>query len=839
MVPLGARINLGPKVIKRVAVADRRLVDREAHYRLSPPTVVTPAAPDTANLLPRGPGVRLAEQPTQPRRVKYGASGTLILGVVPPVEPLAAPISVTLAPAPTQPRRPQSRLGTPRVVHVKPINFGPGVRLAPQPIQARKAHPRLAPPAVVTPFVEPLARPIDITLVRIRPFPTDASVFKPAVINEAVPGPQGGIGIWLAPSFRGRPKSRLAPPAVVTQAVVQVFFGPKVKLSPSTRGLAKSKLPSVIYPARAYAGIAGYLTPPLDRVPSTISRLAPPAVLAAVELPRPIEVTLVRIRPPRTIARLLPVPAAFQPVGFLNVTLAPSKRGIPKSILRKPTDLVDRQDQGEVRVTLAYSVRGRPQSILRKPTDTKGLEDQGEIRVTLTRIRPVPTRSILREPTRVGVLADHARAVLVSLAYSSRGAPKSVLRKPTDLVDRQDQGRVKVTLVRIRPVPTRYFLNPPTDLVDRQDQGEIRVTLAYSLRGKPKSFLRQPVDTVGLEDQGRVKITLVRIRPVPTATALRPPTVIDLTPQTKYLSVNLAYSLRGKPKSILRAPPAFVPVPKAELDLRVTLAYSLRGKAKYVLGKPVVIDLTPQVFYLGVNLVRIRPPRTTAFYTGVVVAAETAEPISVTLAYQSRGKPKSKLRPPIDLVDREDLGEVKVTLSPQSRGRAKSRLFGIVYEARVYAPISVTLAPSTRGKTLSGLGRPFVVRAPAPYTLFGPMVQYVASPRQGRASHWKLGAPTVIGPPAAFFGPTVTLVRIRPPRTMWLLRAAVVVDDICFGTVVGFDFGPDVCGTDSSATIDGSESASTVSGSDSGATATGASAAGGSVTGGDEKTEGC
>jgi hypothetical protein len=62
----------------------------------------------------------------------------------------------------------------------------------------------------------------------------------------------------------------------------------------------------------------------------------------------------------------------------------------------------------------------------------------------------------------------------------------------------------------------------------------------------------------------------------------------------------------------------------------------------------------------------------------------------------------------------------------------------------------------------------------------------------------------------------------------------------CWGTVVGFDFAPSVCGSDEGAVVTGTTSANqAVSGSDSGATVTGTSAASGTVSGGDTKREGC
>lgn len=901
---------------------------RRSNYRLAPPFDII--EPVIVALAAGGPGVRLTT--IRPPAVHSKLSPPQV--VTPAAVPFVAePVFVKLAPSSRG--RPQYRLGQPLVVYVQPINFGPGVRLAPQPDQARKAHPRLSPPAVVTPLVvqvffgpkiklapstrlaraahsrlpevvysprsydpiqgyltkpldrvpptisrlsrptavtaAPLAPPITVTLVRIRPFPTDASVFKPAVIAQAQ-GPQGGIGIQLAPQRRGTPKSNLSAPAVVTPVVTVVYTGPSVNLTYSKRGRPQYRLgppvvvtvlpihfgpnvtlapspkqarkthprlspPTVVTPGGAFFGpsvtlayssrgkpksilrapevVYGAITLSGPRVrrasrrttlPVARWKLSPPTVVrTAVELSGP-EITLVRIRPPRTLAVLRSPVVISGAIAFggprIRLTNPLDRVPATMSRLGRPTVTVSARTFSGPQVTLAPSRRVVPKSILREPV-VVGPVLAPPLATTFVRIRPVAVRSRLEPPT-------------VVFPFFAR---------PTS-----------ITLVRIRPVPTRWLLRRPTDLVDQQDLGFLRVHLAYSLRGKPKSRLEPPT-VVGPVLARPILVKLTRIRPVATRWELKPPTVVRLAVELSGPEVTLVRIRPPRTMSMLREPVAGAAQLKAERDLRVTLAYQSRGKPKSKLRPPVVVTAaTPYFRELPVTLAPQRRGKAKSFLRPpAVVRRFVAAPVAITLAPSRRGTPRSFLNPPTDLVDRQDLGEIRVTLAPQRRGRPKSRLFGIVYAARVYAPIRVTLAPSRFPTPKSSLKPPTVV---TPREVIAQLRATLTRIRPQRV-HSTLRPPTVIDLRPQTFFLTTTLVRIRPPRTHWLLKRPTVEVEVCYGVVVGFDFGPDVCGTDDGATISGSESASTVSGSDSGATVQGASAAGGSVTGGDERTEGC
>jgi hypothetical protein len=809
---IGGSIAYGGPRVRLTAPRDR---NPAVHSRLEPPTVVT----TTVVVVYYGPKVTL----TRIRRVRTLAR---LLPVPAAFQPIGFAVRVDL-------------------VRIRPVATRPVLR-KPVVIDLR--------PQVYYPSV---------TLVRITPPPTMARLFPPTDLVDRQD--VGRVRVTLAASFRGRPKSELRPPTLIdltpqvyTVAVTLVRIRPVsvrsvlreptdlidtqdlgavavslVRIRPvATRSVVRVPVVIDLRPQAYYLAVT--LAPQRRGVPK--SKLAPPVVVTSgvVVVYYGPKVTLTRIRPVRTIARLLPVPAAFRPVGSVAVTLAPQKRGTPKSILRRPIDLVDRDDLGFVRVHLAYQSRRpgrtelrppvvidlRPQTYyvsvalvrirpvrtivrLEPPTDLVDQQDLGRVRVTLAPQKRGTPKSRLEPPTLID-LSPQVYYLTVELAPSFRGKPKPILGKPTDLVDAQDLGFAQITLVRIRPVPTQHIVRRPIDLIDRDDLGFVRVHLAYQSRGKPKSLLRKP-------------------------------TVIDLRPQTYYVSLTLAPSRYPKPKSILRPDSKFAPKPQADYTILLHLAYQTRGKPKSKLRPPAVvgagiyfrgirIKLAPSRFpkpksrlqrvppafrpvgFTAITLAPSRFPRPkSVLRKPTVVQAFRIPYISVTLVRIRPVAVHSALRRPTDLVDRQDLGFVRVHLAPSRFPVPHSRLEPpTIVRQFVARPTRVTLAPQRRG---------------VPRSFLKP--------------------PTVVGAAEAFFGPSVTLVRIRPVPTISFFQTGAVAPT-CYGDVVGFDFAPEVCGSDEGATVTGTTSAGqTVSGSDSGATVQGASAPGGSVTGGDTKREGC
>jgi hypothetical protein len=906
--PIDSRL---PKVIYDAAIYEPirgYLTNRErlpsVRSHLSPPAVAA------ATYIFGGPHVRLVN--VRDRNPKTIARLLPVPSAFRPVGKLAVHLAYS--------RRgtPKSRLEPPTVVEAAFVYGGPKVRIVrshrPAPVHSflrrptdlvdaadlgylrthlaysRRGKPRsrLFPPVVVAPV---LARPIrvklarirpaavhsilrkptdlvdaadlgrvKITLVRIRPPRTMAVLTKPVVILQSY-GPLGGILTQLAPQRRGTPKSRLFPPTtlIITYPAVQPS---SINLAYSRRGVAKSKLPTVVYPGRVYRAIKGSLTPPRATNPHTISHLQPPAVVNQPVVLYPISVTLAYSRRGAPKSRLLVVPAAFRPVGFIAVHLAYSRRGVPKSrlepptvvfpfiarptvvelvrikpppvhsILRRPIDVVDQQDLGYLRTHLAYSRRGVPKSRLEPPTVVFPFFAR-PTQITLARILPPPVHSILRKPTDIVDQAD-VGYLRVHLAYSLRGAPKSILHPP---------------------VPPETFRG-------------IQVHLAPSFRGKPKSFfVKTPIAYLAVEIYGP-ELHLVRIRPPRTMAVLGPmgPPAVVYAP----ISATLTYSRRGAPKSKLPQASLYQPVAKAEYDLRITLAPQRRGKPKSFLRPPQVVLAAKAYFRREpVTLVRIRPRRTLGILRRpVVVLVFYAEPIRVHLAPQRRGVPKSFLGNHI--VEARVYAPIRVTLAPSTRlaRRAHSRLAPPTVVAPVLArPTAIHLAPSFRGTPKSKLEPPTVVNYPP---VESTLRVYLAPSSRGKPKsallppavvarfedfgsiqttlvritpppvHSRLRPPAVIGAGIAFFGPRVTLVRIRPQPTTYLLRFPNGLIIPCYGEVCGIDYAAVVCGEDYAAEVTGDDSpGAKVTGSDSAAEVTGESGARGNVSGGDERREGC
>jgi hypothetical protein len=556
----------------------------------------------------------------------------------------------------------------------------------------------------------------------------------PEVIYEVV-FVASPISVALVPSSRGTAKPHLSPPAVVAPVLARPIA---VHLAYSLRGKAKP-------------------------------HLSPPAVVAPV-LARPIDVTLVRIRPRRTLA-----------------------------LLRRPTDLVDRDDLGFVRVHLAYSRRGKAKPHLSPPAVVAPVLAR-PIEVTLARIRPPRTLAILRRPVDlvdredVGLLRTH-------LAYSRRGTPKSILRAPT-VVGPVLARPIDVLLTRIRPPAVHSILRPPVVVFTAVELSGPEITLAPSSRGIAKSFLR-------------------------------PDSKFAPQPAPVYpVSVTLAYSLRGKAKPFLRPP---VVIKEARVYLRaidVTLAPQSRGKAKSFLRPPVVVRYF-QARPTAVHLAYSRRGKAKPRLPLVIYGARVYAPISVTLAPSRFPKPKSRLSAPT-VVTRLVARPTAVHLAPSSRGKAKPFLRTVVYPARVYAPISVTLAPSRFPRPKSKLQPPAVVQV----TYEAPFSSTFVRIRPP-AVHSRLAPPAVVGDGVYFRGILTHLAYSLRGKTMHRLTQTQIEVVECYGTVCGFDFAAEVCGDDESATVGGITTAATTSGSTRGSTVGGATSSGGSVTGGDSKREGC
>ena len=714
------------------------------------------------------------------------------------VTPIAILLPLGVQLAPTIRRGSRYQLFAPEFVDPGVVFRPVRVKLAPS--FRGKATYHVAPPVVVT--TASIAREISVTLARIRPQPTDASVFKPIVVSQPQ-GPQGGLGIQLAPASRGKTKSLLRPPIVVASGVtsppIKVRLtlssrlgrralsglgrpivlnantafpqGPMVQYAPQSRGRAKSRLsaPAVVTPAtRVFFGPKVELAK--IKPTRTVSRLEPPVVVAPV-LARPAATSLAyssRGEPkPRLAPPVVVGPVLAQPI---QITLARIKPAAIHSILRRPADLVDAADLGFIREHLAYSRRGTPKSRLEPPTVVSPVLAR-PISTHFIRITPARVDSVLRRPVDL-IDQQDVGFVRVHLAYSLRGKPKAHLSAPT-VVAPVLAAPIGTTLVRIRPVATRWLLRKPVDLVDAQDLGF-------------------------------VSVTLVRIRPPHVIAALRSPVAIDLTPQVFRGNAELTYSVRGKPKSRIQ-PPAVVtqietPVTAATVALAriapprthsfirgpvvvnayvadavadVTLAYSLRGKAKSTLRPPAVVApvLAPPIFVelapssRGIPKSRLEPP--------AVVAPVLARPIATRLSRITPPPTNSVLRRPVDLVDAQDLGVVATSLAYSLRGEPKSKL-------SAPAAVAPVLARAIATKLVRITPSPTMARLLPPVDLvdqqdLGFVRTHLAYSLRGRPKS-RLALPTVVAPVLA--RPVATkLTRIRPVATRWLLGPPVDLVD--------------------------------------------------------------
>jgi hypothetical protein len=798
------------------------------HSKLVPPAVVG------AGIAWHGPGVYLTSPASANQQNRRAAHSRLFAPTVvtqPVVEAFYGP-DVRL----TQPRRTgpfRSALRPPAVVHGARVN--PGLRIKLTFGQRRPGRVLLRPPTVVTPEAVFIAEPVRATLAPSTRPKTQSQLLPPAVIGAGRVNP--GLRIKLTFGSRGQAKSRLSPPAVVTAAVTDVFSGPPPTFAPQRRGRATYDLaaPIVIDSGAALGWLATSLAPQRrgQAKPFLGEPVVAPALVVVYYGP---ELTLVRRRTPPTTAFLRP-PTILQTNVPTAVTLAPQRRGAPHSVLLPPRV-----------VFLAVEIYGPEQS--------------------LARIRPVPTVSVLRPPVVVtAVMAEVFYGPQVNLTYSRRLVARSVLRPPVVIgAGRVNPGlRVKLTFGRRGVAKSRLF--PPAGAVAVAAAGITQVNLTYSRRGETLSQLGRPA--VIAEAEG---------------------------PQGGVL-VSLAPQRRGRPKSFLRPAVVVTPVAVVYYGPSVNLTYSSRRRGEALIRPPVVVRLAVEILGPEVTLARIKVPLSQAVLRkpAVVAAAPAFKPVVPPwLTYSRRGRPTYFLNPPTRVFP-FFARKTEISLAPQSRGVPKSvlhlpqvvRLAVEIYgpetwltysrrgrpQYRLEPPAVVGKAPFrgiktwlTRIKprpTVALLKPPTVVRVPTAgllqvhltYSRRGRPVYFTTPFTPGKAPFRPIQvhltrikpAPTVslIKPPAvvgagiAFFGPSVTLVRIKHPPVQHNLRLTLVAFRRPGGDVCGFDIaGSFVCYLElPGAQVAGSERAGAqVSGSSRpGSIVTGSENAGSNVSGTDRK----
>ena len=532
-----------------------RRVARPGRSRLAPPTVVLRAR-DLYELSVTSVAVRTAAERRR-YRATHGIRGPLVIfGAV-----VYDPIQVQFAPQTHLPsrREPFSRLRPPTVVAVTVRLDSLSVTLV--AVRTAVERPRHRTVAGIRPaftvFGALVSAPI---LVRLAPSTDVArrrqplSRLRAPIVVQAAGVVFSGPATWLAYSRRGTPKSSLNPPTVIDLRPQTYFV--QVNLTYSRRGAPQSFLrpATVVFTAVEIYGPEVTLAPSKRGTPQSFLR--PPVVIDLRPQTYYLSLTLVRNKPQPTFTLLRPsmvtvaLPRAERE---LRIFLTYSRRGAPKSVLRKPLVIDLRPQTRFLNVNLAYSRRGRPESRLTPPA-VVGRLVLHPIATTLAYSRRGRPESKLQPPVVVRVFA--AAPTQIHLTYSRRGRPVSALQPPTVIFP--------------------FFARP------------LAVTLTYSLRGKPKSVLRKPlVVRLAVEIYGP-EITLTYSRRGAPKSLLQPPTVVQPF-FARPTVISLAYSLRGKPKPVLRAPVVVYPAFFAE-PISVTFARNKPQPTWTRLQPPTVIS---------------------------------------------------------------------------------------------------------------------------------------------------------------------------------------------------------------------------------------------------------
>ena len=779
--------------------------------------------------------------------------------------------------------RGHSKLSKPAVVGAGISWHGPGIYLAYPHVGFRnrkQTHSKLRPPAVVTqPLVQIFFGPKTSLAVtraagQLRRRSLIHSKLRPPVVVTAAP-----TQIFFGPSVT----------LAVTRAAGQI----------RKRNLRRSVLrpPAVIGAGIAWHGPGVYLTR-LRPTPPTISFLRPPIEEEAVVevISYGPEVHLTRIRPPRVY------PDLGQPIvvdsgaalGWIGISLAPSRRVRTQSFLREPvvapavvvvyfgpqTNLVRRRTPAvhsflrppvipplaePTRITLTPQRRGAPHSFLKPPTVVFLAVEISGPEVSLTRIKPPPVRSHLFPPAVVtAVVVEVFYGPDVHLTLGRRGAPQSLLRPPVVVFEAVELHGPQTTLARITPPLAQSRLRPPT-VVDVAVEALFGpdVHLTYSRRGEPTCFLtpptvvfpffaRQPQIFLAPQARGIPKshlfppvvvrlaveilgpeVTLTPSRRPITKSRLEPPTVV--APVVSYGPAQwLTYSRRGKPKSILRLPRVLAQAPAYQAVLPPWLTYSRRGRPTYFLSPPTrvfpffarktEISLAPQ--RRGAPHSFLRPPQV------VRLAVEIYGP-ETWLTYSRRGRPQYRLEPPT-VLGKPPFRGIEITLA-----RIKPR--PTVALIKPPTVVRVSKADVLRVYlTYSRRGRPVYFTTPftpgkAPFR----PIRVTLTRIRPRPTVSLIKPPSVVGAGIAFFGPQITLVRIKHPPVQHFLRLTLVAFRRPQGDVCGFDIaGSFVCYLElPGSQVSGSSAAgSQITGSSrAGSTMTGSESEGGSVSGSDRK----
>lgn len=605
-----------------------------------------------------------------------------------------------------------------------------------------RGHSKLGPPIVVTPeatiaWYGPgvrLATPSEVS-GRILRRGAHSVLRPPRVVTEAAAPPLvTRLNINLTPQDawarrRDTPPRTFVPglrPPVVVFLAVEIY-GPEVHLRPSRRPIVKSHLgpPIVVFPFFA----------------------------------RKPEINLARIKPPPTISYLSPPEVVGPSIVFPGLRLRLTTPGEIENRIRRA----------------ARSILGPPVVVQRPPV--------GGLRITLARTKVKRPLSDLAGPVVVAAQEPPLGGTLIQ--YVRRPTPKTIARlSPPAVVRSGATGHLGVILVRSHGGKTRSTFIFPYVVFVEEAFGYVAIQYVRRPRTFTKSKLSAPaVTTVVQEIYYAPQVTLAAQRRRNVNSTLFAPRVVRVAVEIYGPQTSLAPSFRGQTSPVLRGPVLVEVAPAVSYVIRTTLAPSFRGQTNPSLHGPVVV-VAAEVAVTYVNRYVLAPSTRgkakSHLSAPVVIGAGVVFPgLRIKLTFGKHGVPKSKLRPPA-VVDpfRLALGP-ELHLTPSRRPKTKSVLRPptVVFQI-VYSGPSISLAPSRRLVAKSQLLSPAVIGAGI---VFPGLRIKLTFGKRGVAKS-KLSTPALVTPiVAAFYGPQITLVRIRPRLAHPALSApAVVSPDVAF-----------------------------------------------------------
>ena len=396
----------------------QKLSKRAPHSKLKPPAVIGAAVvfgPIRVELAysRRGKPINKLRPPSvvagaivyAPVKTKLAPSTKL--GRIPQfvLKPPAV-VGAAIVYAPVKTKLTYSRRGKPKSKLFAPITVAP--QFFQRPLQVFLAPSsrgipkyKLAAPIVIG--AATIFRPIETTLApstRIARAANNKEIKPPAVIGGAIVFRPVAITLAVAPDDVGKQYSKRAPHSKLRiPVVVGASFIPSpivVELAPSKRGKSKSRLfaPVVIGGATLFRPVKTTLVGSHKLSRTADSKLRPPAIVGAVFVSRPISISLAPTILSKTSSALR-TPTVVEPQFFarpITIKLAASSRGKPISRLYAPSVVGAGEVFHAIIVKLAPSSRGVPKSRLVAPVVISGAVIFRPLSVTIAKQNLVQDR---------------------------------------------------------------------------------------------------------------------------------------------------------------------------------------------------------------------------------------------------------------------------------------------------------------------------------------------------------------------------------------------------------------------------------------------------------------